>query len=387
MANMKFDTKSIHLGYRPFDNVTGNPDVVQPIHLTSTYARKEVEKLDGLFDYCRSGNPNRYALEKTIAGLLNVEHCIMAPSGMAAVDMACYLLHPGDAILSQKGIYSGTTRYFDEILSKKGISVKYASATDPGEFIDSAPKNAKIVWFESPTNPLLDIADIAEIAKRARKRGLISVCDNTFLSPYLQNTLELGCDIEVHSATKYLGGHSDLIGGCVATANSAYATEFKFFQNAVGISTSPFNDWLMARGIKTLSIRMEKHCDNAEKISKFLSGRKEISKVYYPGLKNHPNHLLSKKQSKRHGAIVSFEMKGEYNAAKKVCESTRLFLLAESLGGVESLIDHVITMTHSSIPKERQKEFGLTPGLIRLSVGIENVEDLIADLEQALNKV
>jgi len=390
MKNKKklgFSTRAIHVGEEPDYSKSG--DVVIPIHLSSTFARKKVDKPTGGYEYSRTGNPTRDALEKKLATLENAKFGLAFASGLAAEStIALTLLKSGDHIIAFDDLYGGTRRLFDKVFNRNfNVEVSYVDARNVENVKKAIKPNTKMIWLETPTNPLMKLCDIKAIAEIAKDRDIITVADNTFASPYFQKPLDLGADIVVHSATKYLSGHSDVVGGAIMLSNEEIYEKLKFAQNAVGAILNPFDCYLVLRGIKTLSIRMEKHQYNAMKIAKFLEQHKKVKKVYYPGLKSHPQYELAKKQMSGFSGMLSFEINGKLKDAKKFLESLKIFLLAESLGGVESLIEHPATMTHASIPKEEIEKIGIGDNLIRVSVGIEDVEDLIWDLEQALSKI
>jgi cysteine-S-conjugate beta-lyase len=368
----------------PVDELTGAISV--PIYQTSTFVQ-EAPGVNKGYDYARTGNPTRTVLENLIAKLEKGSTGIAFGSGLAAIDAVLKLLEQGDEIVTVDDIYGGAFRLFTHIYAKFGIKVKYVNTTDTSEVFDAITASTKLIWLESPTNPTLKISDIRAIANIAHANNCLLVVDNTFASPALQQPLELGADIVVHSATKYLGGHSDLIAGLVVTKEAELGKEIKFIQNASGAILSPFDSWLVIRGIETLHIRMKEHCRSAQQIAEWLQEHPAIEKVFYPGLKNHFNHEVAANQSSGFGGIVSFILrKDTEDAAKTFVTSTKYFKLAESLGGVKSLCCHPATMTHKSIPIEKRKNAGIADSLIRLSVGLEDANDLIKDLEQALSK-
>ncbi len=371
-----FSTDSIHAGYEP-DSLYGSINV--PIYASTTFAQDGLAELRNGYEYTRVGNPTITALEKTVAALEGSQYAVAYASGMAAIDTILrVLLKPGDHIVIGNDAYGGTYRLIAQIFNKWQITHTVVDTTKPEDVKQAIQENTKVLWVESPTNPALDVVDIAAVA--AVKGNAALVVDNTFASPYLQKPLELGADVVVHSSTKYLGGHSDVIGGLVCANDADLEEELRFFFGWVGAIPSPFDTYLTARGIKTLSVRMERHCDNAEKVAEFLDGRDEVARVCYPGLESHPHHEVAKKQMKRFGAMVSVVFQTE-EQAKKFCKSTKLICLAESLGGVESLLEHPATMTHVSV---EGSELAVPPELVRISVGIEDIDDLIADIEQAL---
>ena len=378
-----FDTRAIHAGQEP-DPTTGA--IMTPIYTSSTYVQESPGVHKG-YDYSRSINPTRKALEACIADLEGSSYGYAFSSGMAACATVLEVLHSGDHVLAMDDLYGGTYRLFEDVRKRSaGLKFTFSDLSDLSTLKSSITSNTKMIWVETPTNPLLKIVDLAEIAKFAKENNLISVCDNTFCSPYVQNPLELGFDIVVHSATKYLNGHSDLIGGVVVCSNQKpeLADQVLYIQNAVGSIMSPFDSFLLLRSLKTLAVRMERHCENAMKIASFLENHKAIEKVIYPGLKTHPHHEIASKQMRGYGGMITLILKGGLDSAKSFLERTEIFSLAESLGGVESLIEHPAIMTHASIPPEIREEIGISDGLVRLSVGIESLDDLIRDLEVAL---
>lgn len=381
---MKFATKVIHAGIEP-DPTTGA--IMTPIFQTSTYVQAAPGDHKG-YEYARTQNPTRSVLEKNLATLENGTDAICFASGLAAMDAVIKLLQSGDEILSCNDLYGGSYRQIVRVYGKFGITGRFVDMSNPKAFAKQISKKTKLIWIETPTNPMLGIVDIAAICEAARAKGVLTCVDNTFASPYLQNPLDLGADIVLHSATKYIGGHSDVIHGCLITKNDELAAQLRFLQNASGAVPGPQDCFLILRGIKTLHLRVKAACENAEKIAAFLATHPQVDKVYYPGFKNHPNHKIAKKQMRMFGAMVSFDLKGgSVEDATKVLSGTHLFSLAESLGGVESLIGHPASMTHASIPRESRLKVGLTDSLIRLSVGIEDVDDLIEDLRQAIAKI
>jgi cystathionine gamma-lyase len=357
--------------------------------MASTFARKEIDKPTGGYEYSRTGNPTRNALEKCLASLENAKFGLAFASGLAAeTTVALSLLKSGDHIIAFDDLYGGTRRLFDRILSANfRLEFTYVDARDHDNVEDVLRDNTKMIWVETPTNPLMKLCDIKAIAQIAKERGIIVVVDNTFMSPYFQKPLDLGADISLHSTTKYLGGHSDVVGGAVMLSEEKLYEKLKFGQNAVGAVPSPFDCWLVLRGIKTLAVRMDKHNHNAQKIAEFLESHPKIKKVNYPGLKTHPQHELAKKQMTGFGGMLSFEIGGDLSVTKEFLKNLKIFALAESLGGIESLVEHPALMTHASIQKEERERIGITDNLIRMSVGIEDVDDLIEDLEQALKRI
>lgn len=383
---MKFSTKAIHVGNEPNFAPGGSGDVVVPIHLSTTFARKRVQKPTAGYDYSRSGNPTRTALEKNLAAIENGTHAFAYASGLAAITNVLLLLQPGDHVIAIDNLYGGTHRLFTQVFAQWGVSLSLVDFTNGNSLGSYIKKNTKFIWLESPTNPLLKIIDIASVSTIAKKRNILTVIDNTFATPYWQKPLDLGIDIVIHSGTKYLGGHSDVIAGCVVTKNKKVGERLGFLQNAVGAILSPFDSYSLLKGIKTLSIRMEQHEKNTKEIVSFLTKHKKIKKIYYPGLATHPQHAIAAKQMKGFGAIVSFELQGTIKTAIRFMESLKLIHIAISLGAVESLIEHPASMTHAAVPKNERVKSGLSDTLIRLSIGIEDAEDLIADLSHALKK-
>lgn len=377
---MEFETKAIHAGQDP-DPATGA--TITPIYQTSTYTHEALGKHKG-YDYTRAGNPTRTALEVALASLENAKYGLCFSSGLGATSSVLCMLKAGDEVIAGDDLYGGTVRLFNQVFSNFNIKFTYVDGTNPKAFEEAITPKTKLIWLETPTNPMLRITDIKAVSEIAKAKNLILCVDNTFASPYFQKPLELGADIVVHSTTKYLGGHSDVVGGAVITSSDDLHEKVKFYQKAVGATPSPFDSWLVLRGIKTLAIRMRKHEENAKKIAEFLISHPKINKVNYPGLKIHPQHDLAKKQMTGFGGMISFEIKGTKNDVKKIVESTKIFALAESLGGVESLIGHPVSMTHADVPQKQREKLGITENLIRISVGIEDVKDLINDLRQAL---
>ncbi|MCC8245391.1 cystathionine gamma-synthase [Saccharothrix luteola] len=375
-----FATRAIHAGQDP-DPTTGS--VIVPIHATSTYAQDGVGGLRGGFEYSRTGNPTRAALEECLAALEGGRHARAFASGMGATDTALRAMcRPGDHVVIPNDAYGGTFRLIDKVLSHWGVEHTPAALSDVDAVRAAIRPNTKVVWIETPTNPLLNIADIALLAQVAHSAGALLVVDNTFASPYLQSPLELGADVVLHSTTKYVGGHSDVVGGALITSDDELDAQFGFLQNGAGAVPGPFDAWLTLRGIKTLEVRMEKHSDNAEKVVEALVRHPKVTRVYYPGLPEHPGHEVAAKQMRRFGGMISFCVAGGEQAALDVCSRTRLFTLAESLGGVESLIEHPGRMTHASTAGSLLE---VPADLIRLSVGIESADDLITDLLTALD--
>ncbi|HET9097394.1 MAG TPA: cystathionine gamma-synthase [Candidatus Baltobacteraceae bacterium] len=376
---MKFSTKAIHVG-QGADPATGA--TIVPIYQTSTYTQEAVGVHKG-FDYSRSVNPTRVALEAQLAALEGAEYGSAFASGMAATAAVLNLLSAGDHVIVTDDLYGGTYRLFSRVLTRYGLEFTYVDMADLAAVRAAVKPNTKMFWVETPTNPLLKLIDISAICS-LRESGQIVAVDNTFASPYFQQPLSLGADVVVHSTTKYIGGHSDVVGGAALTSNKDFHDVIKFHQNAVGGVPGPNDAWLTMRGAKTLAIRMREHAKNAQAVAEFLEGHSEVQRVYYPGLASHPQHELAKRQMSGFGGMVSFTLKGPEQRAIDFANRMHYFSLAESLGGVESLICHPARMTHGSIPKQEREKRGVTDGLLRLSVGIEDLEDLIDDLKQAL---
>jgi cystathionine beta-lyase/cystathionine gamma-synthase len=378
---MHFGTKAIHAGVEP-DPTTGA--IMTPIYQTSTYVQESPGKHKG-YEYSRTHNPTRTALQKALAALENGQHGICYASGLAATDAVLKLFRPGDEIIATNDLYGGTYRIMKKIFEPFGLVFHFVDMSNVDIVRESITEKTRMIWVETPTNPLLKIIDIVGIARLAREKGIMTVVDNTFASPYLQNPLDLGADIVMHSVTKYLGGHSDTVMGALVLNNDEWAAQLAFIQNASGAVPGPQDCFLVLRGLKTLHIRMQRHCENATQIANWLNEHPRVGKVYYPGLPTHPGHALAARQMRGFGGMVSFELKGDvYEEAVKVMENLHVFSLGESLGGVESLCTHPASMTHASIPKEERAKAGLKDTLIRLSVGIEDIEDLIDDLKQAI---
>ena len=381
--NYQFATKAINSGQEP-DPSTGA--VIGPIYATSTYAQESPGVFKG-YDYSRTSNPTRKSLENCIADLESGGAGFAFASGMAATATILEMLDSGDHVISMDDVYGGTYRLFENVRKRSaGIEFSFANLSDPESLKANLKENTKMIWVESPSNPLLKIVDLRAVSTFAKDHGLITVCDNTFCSPYIQKPIELGFDLVVHSATKYLNGHSDVVGGIAVCSNERQdlAEQLGFLSNSVGSIMSPFDSFLVLRSLKTLPVRMQRHCENASEVASFLESHEAVSRVYYPGLPDHPNHLVAKSQMNGFGGMVTAVLKGGLTSATKFLERTELFTLAESLGGVESLIEHPAIMTHASIPAEIRKELGIDDGLVRLSVGIESVEDLVRDLDNAL---
>ena len=378
---LHFNSATIH-GGQDHDKAYGA--VMPPIYQTSTYAQSTPGGHKG-FEYSRTHNPTRLALEKSLASIESGKYGFAFSSGLAAIDAVLKLLKPGDEIISTNDLYGGSYRLFRKIFEDYGLKFQFISMNNLDNFNSVINKNTKLIWIETPTNPMMNIIDIKAIVSLVKDEDILVAVDNTFASSYIQQPLTLGADIVMHSATKYLAGHSDVILGALILNNKELAERIGFIQNASGAICGPMDSFLTLRGIKTLHVRMQRHCENAATIANFLNKNSKIEKVYWPGFKNHPNHLVAKTQMKDFGGMLSFVTKGaDYNAAIKIVERLKIFTLAESLGGVESLAGHPASMTHASIPKEEREKSGLVDALIRLSVGIEDVRDLINDLEQAI---
>ena len=379
---MKFGTKAIHAGVKP-DESTGA--IMTPIYQTSTYVQDGVGNHKG-YQYSRTQNPTRHALEKNLAALENGKHGACFGSGLAAIDCVIKMLNPGDEVVSTNDLYGGTFRLFKTIFEKYGIKFHFIGMSDPSEVEAAVNKNTKLIWVETPTNPMINIIDIEAMAKISKSAGAMLCVDNTFATPYLQNPLDLGADIVMHSVTKYIGGHSDVVMGALICKDDAIADEMYRIQNSSGAVTAPMDSFLVLRGIKTLHLRVQRHCENAEKVARFLVSHPKVDKVYWPGLESHPNHAIAKRQMRGFGGMISFDLEGNsIEDAHTIVKNVKVFALAESLGGVESLIGHPATMTHAPIPKEEREKIGISDSLIRLSVGVEDVEDIIEDLSQALS--
>ena len=379
---LAFATRTIHAGQHP-DPTTGA--VMVPIYATSTYAQESPGVHKG-YEYSRSQNPTRQAFERCIADLESGERGYAFASGLAAISTVLELLNSGDHVVASDDLYGGSFRLFDKVRKRSaGLTFDFVDMSDIGAVEKAIKPNTKMIWVETPTNPMLRLADLAAIAKLAKKRGILTASDNTFASPYTQRPLEQGIDIVVHSTTKYLNGHSDIVGGCAVVGdNKDLADRLAFLHNAVGAIQGPFDSFLALRGLKTLALRMERHCSNALKIARWLEGRKDVERVFYPGLESHPQHALAKTQMAAFGGIVTVVLKRDLAGTRRFLERCKLFTLAESLGGVESLIEHPAIMTHASIPEDQRKVLGISDALVRLSCGVEDADDLIADLEQAL---
>ena len=381
---MKFNTKTIHAGVHA-DPTTGA--IMTPIYQTSTYVQEGVGNHKG-YEYSRTGNPTRHALECSIAALENGNYGACFGSGLAAIDCVIKMLNPGDEVISTNDLYGGTFRIFTTIFEKYGIKFHFTPMGDAKQVEALINENTKLVWVETPTNPMMNIIDIKAIAKLTSGKNILLAVDNTFATPYLQRPLDLGADIVMHSVTKYLGGHSDVVMGALVVKDEKLSNEMYRIQNSSGAVCGPMDSFLVLRGIKTLHIRMQRHCENGEKIAYYLKSHSKVDKVYWPGFPEHPNHLVAKDQMSGFGGMISFTSKGnKLEDALKIVENVKLFKLAESLGGVESLIGHPASMTHASIPKEKREESGVVDSLIRLSVGIEDADDLIEDLKNSLASI
>ncbi len=379
-SKRRFATQAVHAGQEP-DAATGA--IMTPVYFTSTYVQEAPGKHKG-FDYSRSVHPTRQALERNLAALEGGRFGLCFSSGMAATSTVIEALNPGDHVLSCNDLYGGTYRTFTQVFKRFGIRFDFISSYDLTAVEKALRPETKLVWLETPSNPMLRVTDIRAVSELAHARGAKVAVDNTFATPCLQQPLALGADLVVHSTTKYLGGHSDVVGGAIVTSEAGLYDKLKFLQNAVGAIPGPMDCFLVLRGAKTLPLRMERHCANALRLAEHLSRHEEVTRVHYPGLASHPDHASAKKQMKGFGGMISFEVKGGLERAQRLMVSTEVFSLAESLGGVESLIGHPATMTHASIPREERLKAGLADGLIRLSVGIEDPDDLIEDLNQAL---
>lgn len=376
---MGFSTKAIHAGQEP-DEATGA--IITPIFQTSTYVQEGLGNHKG-YEYARTQNPTRSALEQNLAALESADYAYCFASGMAAINVVATLLKAGDHVVVSNNTYGGTRRLFDRVLANFGLETSYVDTSEITNTEAALRPNTRMVFIETPTNPIMTLTDIAETARLTAARGIRLVVDNTFMSPYFQRPIELGADIVVHSTTKYLNGHSDSVGGVAVLKHQADAERVQFLQNAAGAILSPFDAWLTLRGTKTLAVRMRQHDENGRQVASFLSEHPQVQKVYYPGLASHPQYELAKRQMTGFGAMIAFET-GSLAKARKVLEGVKLCALAESLGGVETLISHPATMTHASVPIEEREQLGITAGLVRISVGIEDVADIIEDLDQAL---
>lgn len=377
---LSFETRCVHAGV-DIDNTFNS--CTTPIYPTSTFYWEDLKTTKG-FDYTRSGNPTRRAMENNIAALEGGISCRATSTGMSAITAILHLFSPGDQIIAGQDIYGGTYRLFADVFTRMGLEFKFVDMCDPANVKAAVTDKTKGIWIETPSNPLMRLTDIEAVVAIARQCGAVTVADNTFLSPYLQRPFELGVDIVMHSTTKYLNGHSDVVGGCIVTKTEAHAERIDYLVNALGLACSPFDAWLVLRGVKTLGPRMEAHQKGAMAIARFLDGHPNVETVYYPGLESHPQHELAKKQQFGFGAMLSFDIKGDKSDTERVCTQTKLFMLAESLGGVESLICAPDCMTHLSMEESARRKAGISTQTVRVSVGIESPDDLIADLKQAL---
>jgi cystathionine gamma-lyase len=377
---MRFDTDAIHAGQHP-DPTTGA--IMTPVYFTSTYVQDGPGEHKG-YEYSRTKNPTRIALEACLAALEGAKYGAAFASGCAAADMLMHHLDAGDHVVCSDDVYGGTFRLFDKVFKRQGIQFTFVDLANLDNLEKAITPKTKMLWVETPTNPMLKLVDLARAAEIAKKHKLVSVADNTFMTPYFQKPLALGFDVVTHSTTKYLNGHSDVVGGFVCTSNKELADKMYFLQNAIGGVPGPMDSFLVLRGVKTLHVRMDRHAANAAKVATFLQTQPKATKVNWPGLETHPQHQLARKQMTGFGGMMTFEIKGGLEAARKFLKTTKIFACAESLGGVESLIEHPAIMTHASVPKENREKLGITDGFIRLSVGIEDAQDLIDDLAQAL---
>ena len=381
---MKFGTKAIHAGQEP-DPTTGA--IMTPIYQTSTYVQEAPGQHKG-YAYARGKNPTRVALESCLAALENANHGLCFSSGMGAADAIVKLIRPGQEVIATDDLYGGTYRMFTKVFANYGIIFHFVDMHDLDAVEKLINKNTRMLWLETPTNPMMKIIDIEALVNIGKKHNVLSMVDNTFASPYLQNPLDMGADIVMHSATKYLGGHSDVVMGALMTNDKDLYDQLAFIANSCGATPGPMDSFLVLRGVKTLHLRMKAHCENGRAVADFLSKHPKVGKIYWPGFPSHPNHEVAKKQMRDFGGMISFTLKSDsFEDASKLATSVKVFSLAESLGGVESLISHPASMTHASIPREERIKTGLVDSLLRLSVGVEDTEDLIADLEQALSKV
>jgi cystathionine gamma-lyase len=380
-TTMKFATKAIHAGQEP-DPSTGA--VMTPIYQTSTYAQKSPGDNQG-YEYSRGTNPTRHALENCLAALENAKFGLAFSSGMGATDAVMKLLLPGDEVITGNDLYGGSYRMFTKIFTPYGIKFHFIDLSDPELINQYANENTKLIWIETPTNPTMRIIDIEAVAKISKAKGLKLVVDNTFASPYLQNPIDLGADIVMHSVTKYIGGHSDVVMGALMLNDEEIYKKLWFIYNACGATPGPMDSFLVLRGIKTLHLRMKAHCENGRQIAEFLKTHPKVDKIYWPGFTDHPNHDVARKQMRGYGGMISIVLKGaDLQETFRIASSFKIFTLAESLGGVESLINHPVTMTHGSIPKAEREKAGVVDNLLRLSVGVEDLEDLMGDINQAL---
>ncbi len=381
MQKYRFGTKAIHAGAEP-DPTTGA--IMTPIFQTSTYVQESPGKHKG-YAYARGKNPTRDALQKNIAALENGKHCLCFSSGMGSMDAVIKLLRPGDEVITGDDLYGGSYRMFTKVFANYGIKFHFINLTDANNIQKYLNAHTKLVWLETPTNPTMQISDIEACSKITKQAGVLLAVDNTFASPYLQNPLQLGADIVMHSVTKYLGGHSDVVMGALVMNDDKLYEQLSFIHNSCGATPGPMDSFLVLRGIKTLHLRMERHCYNGAKIAEYLKNHPRIEKIYWPGFTDHPNHAIAKKQMKDYGGMIAIVLKGaDLHKTFQIASSFKVFSLAESLGGVESLINHPATMTHAAIPKEEREKAGVVDNLLRLSVGVEDIEDLLEDLQQAL---
>ena len=378
---MKFNTKTIH-GGQIKEKAYGA--VMPPIYQTSTYSQKSPGEHSG-YEYSRTQNPTRHALERSIASLENAKYGLAFSSGLSAIDAVIKLFSPGDEIISTNDLYGGSYRLFNKIYAKFGLKFIFTDLRNLKQTEKLVTNKTKLIWVETPTNPMINIIDIKGLSKICKSNNLLLAVDNTFSTPYLQKPMDLGADIIMHSATKFLAGHSDVILGLLALSNDELAEKLYFIQNSSGAICGPMDSFLTLRGIKTLHVRMKRHCENAKVIATFLNNHNKVDKVYWPGFENHLNHDVAKSQMSDYGGMISFTLKGDFELVKKITSSFKVFTLAESLGGVESLVNHPATMTHASIPKEERDKIGIADNLIRLSVGIEDISDLVDDIKQAIN--
>ncbi len=379
---MKFATKAIHAGVEP-DAATGA--IMTPIYQTSTYAQPTPGEHKG-YEYSRTQNPTRHALEKNLAALENGKHGLAFASGLASIDACMRLLNPGEEVISTNDLYGGTYRLYTKVHENYGLNFHFIGMDTPQHAEQYITEKTKMIWIETPTNPTMNIIDIKGFAELAKRHNILLVVDNTFASPYLQNPLDLGADIVMHSVMKYIGGHSDVVMGFLALNDDALQERLAFIQNSVGAVPGPMDSFLVLRGIKTLHLRIQRHCENGAVVAKWLKAHPKVDRMYWPGFEDHPNHEVAKEQMRDFGGMISFSLKGDkLEDAYRVVSKMEVFTLAESLGGVESLAGHPASMTHAAIPKEEREKTGVTDSLIRLSVGVEDVDDLIADLEQALS--
>ncbi len=380
-SNHRFETRAIHAGQ---ESDPRNGAVMTPVYFSSTFEQDAPAKPRGGYEYSRTSNPTRTALQDNLASLEGAAWSLAYASGLAATNALLDRLVPGDHVVAANDLYGGTYRIFMDVFERYGIEFDFVDATDPNKVHEAMRSSTRYLFLESPTNPLLSICNIKELSALAKSSGALTVVDNTFATPYLQNPLELGADLVLHSLTKYIGGHSDVVGGAVMGNAPKLQEDLAFYQNAVGAQMGPMESFLFLRGIKTLPIRMDRHCANARRIAESLEAHDRVERVIYPGLESHPGHALASRQMREFGGMVSLELKGTVETANHVATETKIFTLAESLGGVESLIEVPASMTHASIPKSEREKGGLKDGLVRLSVGIENVEDLLEDLDQAI---